>query len=169
MVKNTSGGNKTKKQKRNFGRFDATNKIEPGQMFAKIIHNNGGSFSVMCSDGIPRLGKLSGEMKKGPRLTPGSYVVVSLREFESDQKHCDIIAHGAPPSDVLNIFKKNDPSQSNKADIEFVDSDDEYKDFEESKKTTGIINSKPNPNSNLKSETELNSNPNNENFDWGDI
>ena len=38
MVKNTSGGNKTKKLKRNFGRFNALEKIESGQMFAKIIH-----------------------------------------------------------------------------------------------------------------------------------
>ena len=168
MVKNTSGGNKAKRQKRNFGRFDATNRLEPGQMFAKIIHNNGGSFSVMCSDGIPRLGKLSGEMKKGPRLSEGSYVVVSLREFESEQKHCDIIAHGAPPSEIINMFKKNDPKQSKKtADIEFVESDDEFKDFEESKQTVGnTIGTSDNKNP---SSTSTSTSKPSENFDWDDI
>lgn len=172
MVKNTSGGNKTKKQRRNFGKYDATNKLEPGQMFAKIIQNNGGTFGVMCSDGISRLGKLSGEMKKGPRLTAGSYVVISLREFETEQKNCDIIAHGAPPSDVMNIFKKNDPNYSKKTDVEFVDSDDEYKDFEESKKTVGSVSINSvsmNSNSNSNSNSNPNSNSNNDDINWGDI
>ena len=106
MVKNDRGGNKAKKQKRSFGKFDATDKLEPGQMFAQITHNHGGSFSVMCSDGISRLGKLSGYMKKGPRLSEGSYVVISLRDFESEQKNCDIIAYGDPPSEIIGIFKK---------------------------------------------------------------
>lgn len=168
MVKNT-GGNKTKKQKRNFGRYDAVNKVEQGQMFAKIIHNNGGSFSVMCSDGIPRLGKLSGEMKKGPRLSEGSFVVVSLREFESEQKHCDIIAHGAPPSDVMNIFKKNEPNSSKKVpDIEFVESDDEFKDFEESNRTAQP-NTQNAPNApNAPNTSNSNTGPNTQ-IDWDDL
>ena len=160
MVKNTTGGNKTKKLKRNFGRFNALEKIEPGQMFAKIIHNNGGSFSVLCSDGIARLGKLTGEMKKGPRLTEESYVVISLREFESDQKHCDIIAHGNPPSDVINILKNDHKSGSaQKVDVNFVESDDEFKDFEESTKTIKKVSGDDNNNKDNDKD----------NYNWDDL
>ena len=159
MVLNQRGGNKTKKQKRNFGKYNAVNKLDPGQMFGQITHNNGGSFSVLCSDGIIRLGKLSGYMKKGPRLVDSSFVVVSLREFESEQKHCDIIAYGDPPSEIKNIFKKNDHNAHKKADVEFVDSDDEFKEFEESVKTIVTVNK---DNDNSKSN-------NNDNFDWGDL
>jgi initiation factor 1A len=154
MVKNTTGGNKTKKQKRNFGKYDGVSKIEHGQMFAKIIHNNGGSFSVLCSDGITRLGKLTGEMKKGPRLSEGSYVVISLREFESEQKHCDIIAHGDPSHDIINILK-NDSKSSKKVDVDFADSDDEFKEFEESNRTIKKIDNNP------KTNKQTNSNNNN--------
>jgi initiation factor 1A len=162
MVVNTYGGNRAKKLKRNYGKYDAREKIEPEQMFAKIIHNNGGSFSVLCSDGITRLGKLNGEMKKGPRLSEGSYVVITLREFESEQKHCDIIAHGDPPSDVINILKNDSKTNSiKKVDIDFNESDDEFKDFEESNKTIKKVlddNKKDN-----------NCDKNNENYDWDDI
>jgi initiation factor 1A len=135
MVKNTSGGNKAKKQKRNFGKYDAVDKIEADQMFAQITKNHGGAFSVLCSDGIVRLGKLSGYMKKGPRLTEGSFVVISLRDFEAEHKNCDIIAYGDPPNDIISVFKTNDPNAGKKADVEFADSDDEFKDFEESAQT----------------------------------
>jgi len=164
MTKNTTGGNKTKKQKRNFGRFNAVDKVEQGQMFAKIIHNNGGSFSVLCSDGIPRLGKLSGEMKKGPRLTEGSFVIISLRDFESEQKHCDIISHGDPPNDIANMLKKNEPNSNKKADIDFVDSDDEFKDWEESTRTIKKNSTDPNT-----LQTQTNTNNKDDNFDWGDL
>lgn len=140
MVKNTTGGNKTKKLKRNFGKYDSTDKIESDQMFGQITKNHGGSFSVLCSDGIIRLGKLSGYMKKGPRLSEGSYVVVSLRDFEADLKNCDIIAYGDPPNDVINIFKTNDPNAHKKTDVDFMDSDDEFKEFEESANTKIKIN-----------------------------
>lgn len=165
MVLNKTGGNKTKKLKRNFGKYNAQDKIDEGQMFAKIIHNNGGSFSVLCSDGITRLGKLTGQMKKGPRISDGSYVIISLRDFESEQKHCDIIAHGDPPADVINILK-NDPkskststSNSNRQiDVNFVDSDDEFREFEESTRTMKKV-----------SDNDDKKDSNNENFDWDDI
>lgn len=147
MVLNKSGGNKTKKLKRNFGKYDATDKIESDQMFGQVTKNHGGSFGILCSDGIIRLGKLSGYMKKGPRISEGSYVVISLRDFEAEHKNCDIIAYGNPPNDIINIFKTNDPNSHKKTDVEFVDSDDEFKEFEESSKTI-INNSKQEPNNN---------------------
>jgi initiation factor 1A len=155
MVKNVSGGNKAKKKKRNFGKFDATDKIESDQMFGQITKNHGGSFGVLCSDGMTRLGKLSGYMKKGPRLHEGSFVVISLRDFEAEHKNCDIIAYGDPPNDIINMFKTNEPNKNKKSDVDFVDSDDEFKDFEESSRT--IVNTTGtgyNPNSNINEEED---------------
>ena len=149
---------KSKKQKRNFGKYNAVDKVEHGQMFAKIVHNNGGSFSVLCSDGIPRLGKLSNDMKKGPRLVEGSFVIISLREFESEQTHCDIIFHGNPPTNIANILKKNEPNSTIIANLDFIDSDDEFKDFEESTRTIKKIDN------NIQSN-----NKDNDNFDWNDL
>lgn len=163
MVLNKFGGNKTKKLKRNFGKYDAVDKIETEQMFAQITKNHGGSFSVLCSDGIIRLGKLSGYMKKGPRLAEGSYVVISLRDFEAEHKNCDIIAYGNPPTNIMNMFKINDPNGHKKADIDFVDSDDEFKEFEESKKT--MVNINHSNNTNLGSNNNQNSNDD----IWNDI
>lgn len=149
MVKNISGGNKTKKQKRNFGKYDATDKIEQEQMFGQITKNHGGTFGVLCSDGITRLGKLSGSMKKGPRLSEGSYVVISLRDFEIEHKNCDIIGYGDPPNDVIKIFKTNDPHGHKKVDVDFADSDDEFKEFDGTK-----TNNKTDNNTNTKNNTD---------------
>ncbi len=157
MVKNISGGNKTKKQKRNMGKYTPVDKVEIGQMFAQIIRNNGTHFTVLCSDNITRIGRMSGSLKKGPRLLAGSYVVISLREFETEQNHCDIIAIGCPPSNIINIFKKNDPNCI-KDDIEFDESDEEFKEFEESKQTVKIINT----------DNKVEDNKNDE-FLWDDI
>jgi len=170
MVLNKTGGNKTKKQKRNFGKYDAVDKIDSDQMFAQITKNHGGSFSVLCSDGIIRLGKLSGYMKKGPRLSEGSYVVISLRDFEAEHKNCDIIAYGDPPNDIVNMFKTNDPNGHKKADIDFVDSDDEFKEFEESTRTMVNINQTTNTNTGTGSGSNNVSNSNTNDDDiWNDI
>ena len=132
MVKNTTGGSKTKKQSRSVStRFNPVGKLEQGQMFAQTLFPKGDSrFELICSDGVKRIGRLSGHMRKGPRLSNGSFVVISLREFEQDQKNCDILSLGNPPHDIVSIFRKNDTTQI-ETNIEFVESDDEFKDFEE--------------------------------------
>ena len=132
MVKNTTGGNKQKKQSRSVStRFNPVDKLDQGQMFAQIMNAQGDSrFRVICSDGVIRIGRLSGHMRKGPRLANGTFIVISLREFEQDQKNCDILSLGNPPYDIVSIFRKNDTSQ-HKDDIEFVVSDDEFNEFNE--------------------------------------
>ena len=132
MVKNTTGGNKHKKQSRSVStRFNPVDKLDQGQMFAQIMNAQGDSrFRVICSDGVIRIGRLSGHMRKGPRLANGTFIVISLREFEQDQKNCDILTLGNPPYDTVSIFRKNDSSQY-KDDIEFVVSDDEFNEFNE--------------------------------------
>jgi len=138
-IKNDRGGNKSRKQKRNNGRFDPIYRIEPGQMFAQILVNNGSHFSVLCSDNITRTGRLSGSLRKGPRITTGSFVVITLREFEADNKNCDIIGIGNPSKDIINIFKKNNPTKYAN-DIEFYNSDDELNDFNNENKVNNEIN-----------------------------
>lgn len=134
MVINRSGGNKTKKISRSVStKFLPIDKVESGQMFAQIVGSQGECrFRVICSDGVTRLGKLSGYMKKGPRISPGSFVVVSLREFEQEQKKCDIISYGNPPYNIISIFKKNDVKITKDDDIEFEESEDEYEDLDQS-------------------------------------
>jgi len=133
MVINKTGGNKTKKISRSVStKFLPVDKIETGQMFAQIIGSQGECrFRVICSDGVTRLGKLSGYMKKGPRISSGSYVVVSLREFEQEHKNCDIISYGNPPHHIISIFKKNDVKLPTD-DIEFEESEDEFADLDQS-------------------------------------
>jgi initiation factor 1A len=133
MVLNKTGGNKTKKISRSVStKFIPVDKVDTGQMFAQIIGPQGECrFIVICSDGVTRLGKLSGYMKKGPRISAGSYVVVSLREFEQEHKNCDIISYGNPPHHIISIFKKNDIKLPTD-DIEFEDSEDEFADLDQS-------------------------------------
>jgi len=130
MVINISGGNKAKKQKRSI-KYESTDKIDEGQLFGIILDKCGGChFRLMCSDGRSRNGKLSGRMANGPRVNTGSYVIISLRDFEKDQKNCDIIGHGSPSVDIIKILKNNNSNNTKqKDDINFKDSDDEFDDF----------------------------------------
>jgi initiation factor 1A len=126
MVINISGGNKAKKQKRTI-RYEPTDKLTDGQLFGIILDKCGGChFKLMCSDGRIRNGKLSGRMANGPRINTGSYVIISLRDFEKDQKNCDIIGHASPSADIIKILKS---SNNKKDDITFKESDDEFDDF----------------------------------------
>lgn len=134
MVINVSGGNKAKKQKRTI-RYEPTDKLTEGQLFGIILDKCGGChFRLMCSDGRIRNGKLSGRMANGPRINTGSYVIISLRDFEKDQKNCDIIGHASPSADIIKILKSSNNKQ--KDDITFKDSDDEFDDFNEGEGNT---------------------------------
>jgi initiation factor 1A len=129
MVINVSGGNKAKKQKRTI-RYEPTDKLTDGQLFGIILDKCGGChFRLMCSDGRIRNGKLSGRMANGPRINTGSYVIISLRDFEKDQKNCDIIGHASPSADIIRILKSSNNNNKQKDDITFKDSDDEFEDF----------------------------------------
>jgi initiation factor 1A len=132
MVINVSGGNKAKKQKRTI-RYEPTDKLTEGQLFGIILDKCGGChFRLMCSDGRIRNGKLSGRMTNGPRINTGSYVIISLRDFEKDQKNCDIIGHASPSADIIRILKSSNNNKQ-KDDITFKDSDDEFDDFNDDK------------------------------------
>ena len=163
MVQNITGGKNTKKQgRKSFRKQELVDKIEDGQMFAQLVKNEGNHFFVLCSDNVKRCARMSGKLKKGPKLAIGSFVVISLREFESNQDNCDIIGVGNPPHNIINLFKKNNPAEYNN-DVEFAESDDEFQDFEESKHTI-TVNENDNNNKNI----DKNEN-NNDDIVWDDI
>jgi initiation factor 1A len=122
MVKNLKGGNKAKGQSRNIKKTIEYDTLEDGQLFGIVSKNLGGHFSVLCSDGITRLGKAINKIKnaKDKRLTAGTCVIISLREFEKDGKNCDIINFA--PSYVINSYPFLQTQQKDKnTDIEFND------------------------------------------------
>ena len=123
-LRNIYGGNKAKSKKRcrTKQQYVDTLDDEGLQMYGQMIECKGGlHFKILGSDNKYYLGRLSNKMKKGKRLTNGMYVVISLREFESDKKTCDIIALANPPSNIIEQFKINNPTKYN--DIIFCDSD----------------------------------------------
>lgn len=123
MPVNKRGGNKTKKLKKNHGRYEAVLKVDEGQMFGKIEQNNGEHFVILCSDNVRRIAHMTNTIRKGPRLLKDSYVAVSLRDFETNRKTCDIIGPANPPNNILKLFKTNDPKGV--TNIEFYDSEDD--------------------------------------------
>jgi initiation factor 1A len=133
MVKNTSGGNKAKKQKRGgYKKREIINEAIDGQMFGLVVEHRGGNHvTVLCSDNIERIGRLGGAVRKGPKIIAGLYVMVSLWEFETEQKNCDVLGIANPPADVRKIFKKNSPN--NEDDVfEFMEEDSKFAEFHES-------------------------------------
>ncbi len=141
MTKNTKGGKKTKKQRRNWALFEPIDKLEKGQMFGKINQNNGNHFIILCSDNVKRYAPLNNTIKKGPRLHENTFVAVSLREFETNQDNCDILGIARPPGNIIEIFKKIDPGRNHTNDVEFGDSDNEFEEIVENKKSAVISNS----------------------------
>jgi len=135
--KNITGGNKSRKQKRDTGKYDPIYKLENEQMFAKIIQNNGSHFTVLCSDNVTRLGRLMSSLKKGPRITVGTYVVISLRDFEAEKKNCDIIGFGSPPMNILNIFQASNPNTI--PEFDFLRANEENDDSENNDKEDGDV------------------------------
>ena len=139
MVKNTTGGNKTKKQKRGYQRNQALDSTEIGQMFGQVLENRGDHFLVLCADNVQRFGWLSSAAKKGQRLPANSFVVLSVRDYETEKKNCDVIAAANPPNDIRNIFRKINPNASNNDNIAFYTQNDKFKEFEESQATANEV------------------------------
>jgi translation initiation factor 1A len=97
MVKNVNGGNKHKKKKNS-----TCYNIDPNktivykddsdlQFYAEIQKVFGsGRFEGYCEDGITRNVKLRGKIRK-KKTQIGDIVLISLREFQTDDKKADII------------------------------------------------------------------------------
>jgi hypothetical protein len=109
MVKNTTGGSKTKGQARKLIYMDSktTNKIlriatDPLEIYAQVTKNLGnGMCSVLCTDEIVRLchirGKFRGRGKRDNLVGLGSWLLVGIREWEKDKddpkkpQNCDLL------------------------------------------------------------------------------
>jgi translation initiation factor 1A len=66
---------------------------EKDQYYAQVTKNLGsGRFDITCDDGIQRIGKLRGNMRKSQWVTVGNVVLVSLRDFgDSSSNKADIL------------------------------------------------------------------------------
>lgn len=170
MVKNLKGGNKTKKQKR--GIQETLNDTDEGQMFGQIIENKGSHFIILCADNVKRNGWLCNKMKKGQRLSKNSFVILSIRDYETKKNNCDVIGIANPSIDIKNIFKKINPIENGNYDnINFINDDDRFNELSNSNINSNLnLNTNSNININLNINSNINSNINvfGENNDWID-
>jgi translation initiation factor 1A len=109
MVKNTTGGSKTKGQARKLVNFDSktTNKMlrlstDEYEVYAQVIKNLGnGMCHVLCIDTKTRLchirGKFRGRGKRDNMIGLGSWILVGLRDWEigkddtKKMENCDLL------------------------------------------------------------------------------
>ena len=94
MPKNKIGGKKGRKggNKNNGQQKQELIFMEDGQAYAQVtkIYGNG-RFEVRCFDGKIRLGILRGKMRKRVWVNQGDFVLVGLRDFQTNDDKCDIM------------------------------------------------------------------------------
>jgi translation initiation factor 1A len=116
MVKNTTGGSKTKGQARKFATAPKStslrlsdNELELYAIVTKIMGN--GMCNVLCIDNINRLchirGKFRGRGKKDNFVGPGSWILIGLREWELDKTHDKKLQN----CDLLEVYDESDKSR----------------------------------------------------------
>ena len=105
MVKNTTGGSKAKGQARKFvGGAKQTRALrvstDESEIYAQVSAYLGNSMcNVICTDGITRLchirGKFRGRGKRDNLVSLGSWLLVGLRDWATEQKdkkeQCDLL------------------------------------------------------------------------------
>lgn len=104
MVKNSTGGNKHKKQARKNFNPKANNNLrvikEDGEQYACVLKLLGnGMCHVLCMDSVTRLciirNKFRGRSRRDNTIAIGTYVMIGLRGFESVKKdkleNCDLL------------------------------------------------------------------------------
>ena len=107
--------------------------LDEGQLFGQITKVDGeGRFRILCNDGITRRGKACNQIRKtkDKKITLETFVIVSLRDCDTKDDKCDILAFADPPANIIAYFKgTNKEIEIN--DIEFkgsrhnIDSDDD--------------------------------------------
>ena len=135
MPKNKAGGKKHKRGKKTFnnGKRELIFK-EDDQEYGQAVKMIGsGHVEVFCFDGVERIGKIRGKMRKRVWINVGDTVLVGLRDFE--QGKCDIMykynpdearnlkAYGEIPNDV--VINEGDGEDSD-VDIVFGEADDDF-------------------------------------------
>jgi len=101
------------------------------QMFGMIIRNMGAHFMVKSTDMVERIGYLSGNAKKGPRINEKSFVVLIPRTYEKTGNTCDIIGVANPPRDIRRLFideKEEKENQEIEKTYNFTDGQEDNQD-----------------------------------------
>lgn len=111
MVKNTKGGKGAKKQKNSTSFETDPNKTivykdDSGQqLYAQVEKVLGNSrYDVYCEDGVQRIAHMRGKLRRN-RVQIGDIVLIALREFQTDDKKCDIIHKHTDDERLLLISK----------------------------------------------------------------
>lgn len=104
---------------------------EDGQAYAKITKTLGaGRFLGSCDDGVQRLCKLRGKMRRSEWVSVGDVVLVGLREFQDAKadllcKYTDLEVRNLKKYDELQCFEDVPLSREEEYDdddlVEFVD------------------------------------------------
>jgi len=117
MVKNTFGGSKAKGQARKFANTASkqakalrlANIEDESEMYAQVTKYCGnGMCHVLCIDGNIRLchirGKFRGRGKKDNMVLNGSWILVGLRDWETEKKGGDKLEN----CDLLEVYNEHD-------------------------------------------------------------
>lgn len=144
---NVKGGKKFKKAKKvstNVPR-ELVEKSED-QLYAIVLKNYGcNRFELYCFDGRKRIGTIRGSIKKRTHPKIDNIVLVSLRDFERDQKKCDIL-HMYFPDEVKKLQEKGElPSHLHLEDDEKANDLDNLIIIEDSDKESSEIPAQPKP------------------------
>ena len=152
MVKNTTGGSKTKGQARKFANAPRqTSNIrlsnDECELYAQVTKMLGnGMCHVLCIDGKTRLchirGKFRGRGKRDNLIGNNSWLLIGLREWESDKnsdtklQNCDLLEVYSPIDVVRlkntvnenwNLFNNDNGKKISDDDVLFIDErTDEY-------------------------------------------
>jgi translation initiation factor 1A len=125
MVKNVSGGNKSKKVARKNVNNESSNVRqlrlieENGECYAIItkIHG-GGTVEAVCYDGKTRLciipGKFKGRGRSSNRVETGKWVMVGIRDWE-------VRSDGSQKCDLLHVYSDGEKDKLlSRSDIDFA-------------------------------------------------
>ena len=147
MVKNTTGGTKTKGLARkhinsaNSGRTAAArlpeNELEQIVYVNKMLGN--GMCEVFNNDDIRLIAhirnKFKGRHKRSNNITANSYILIGLRDWETPYKNCDVIfvyddhhfntIRNLPHLPILNIINRNNNYTTDHDDALFNDNDND--------------------------------------------
>jgi translation initiation factor IF-1 len=106
MVKNVTGGSKHRSAARKQTVPAAPPVVQyvrragEGELYASAARNYGGCrFGVLCSDGKERICVIRRKFKRfrrGNDVTPGTYMLVGTREWETDSNTCDLLCVYSP-------------------------------------------------------------------------
>ena len=116
MVKNTHGGSRHKSQARKstYTRNLTIVPTDPSEKYAKVTKMFGnGMCQVELQDEATQLvchirGKFRGKNKRHNTVVVNSVVVVGLREWETEQKNCDLIGVVESPVGFADSSTSND-------------------------------------------------------------